>query len=357
MKTQVDRRKIVSEIIKASKAYKQNLLGKTFLYVFDSKYIEVIFKAKDFRHLTGVDTTLSAQEFFKQAHQGKLQASQIFFSARHPYKLAQKKIKHLNNITSLTMGESFMLKEVKTQTELYKYGTTDLKFSLCFNKECDNNGIEQGDCFIAKSLRDEDCFSKSNDVFTIIHIFSKPNDKKKYDTLLYMDKNCSILSIDNDIKKLLSDTLFTSDKIDKSLLESTPTKQVEQSEKETNSTKQISDTTIDNKPQQDEILKKSICDKIMNDNPLLKHKLNIAAKEYLKKNNLSELAKNASVVEKNQMRERVLNANPDLLNEYINAQKALEQSANNFTNDKPKMNENNVVEPTQTLPKKHKHKR
>lgn len=76
------------------------------------------------------------------------------------------------------MGESFMLKEVKTQTELYKYGTTDLKFFLCFNKECDINGIEQGDCFIAKPLRDEDYFSKSNDVFTITHIFSKPNDKK-----------------------------------------------------------------------------------------------------------------------------------------------------------------------------------
>lgn len=90
MKTQVDRRKIVSEIIKAAKDYKQNLLGKTFLYVFENKHIEVMFKAKDFRHLTGIDTTLSAQDFFKQAHQGKLQASQIFFSARHPYKLAQK---------------------------------------------------------------------------------------------------------------------------------------------------------------------------------------------------------------------------------------------------------------------------
>lgn len=43
--------------------------------------------------------------------------------------------------------------------------------------------------------------------------------------------------------------------------------------------------------------------------------------------------------------------------EYINAQKALEQSTKNFTSDKQKMNENNVVEPTQTLPKKPKHKR
>ncbi len=208
MKTQIDRQKIVSEIIKAAKSYKQNLVGKTFLYVFDNKHIEVMFKAKDFRHLTGVDTTLSAQEFYKKAHQGKLQASQIFFSARHPYSLAQKKLKHLQDISSLAMGESFMLKDVNTQTESYKYGTTDLEFSLCFNKEYDVNGIEQGDCFIAKSLRDEDCFSKSNDVFTITHIYSKANDEKKYNQELYCEQGYSVDDLPPEIQSMLSEDLL-----------------------------------------------------------------------------------------------------------------------------------------------------
>lgn len=208
MKTQIDRQKIISEIIKAAKSYKQNLVGKTFLYVFDNKHIEVMFKAKDFRHLTGVDTALSAQDFYKKARQGKLQASQIFFSARHPYSLAQKKLKHLQDISSLAMGESFMLKDVNTQTESYKYGTTDLEFSLCFNKEYDINGIEQGDCFIAKSLRDEDCFSKSKGVFTITHIYSKANDEKKYNQELYCEQGFSVDDLPPEIQSMLSEDLF-----------------------------------------------------------------------------------------------------------------------------------------------------
>lgn len=297
MKTQIDRQKIISEIIKAAKSYKQNLVGKTFLYVFDNKYIEVMFKAKDFRHLAGVDTALSALEFYKKAHQGKLQASQIFFSARHPYSLAQKKLKHLQDISSLAMGESFMLKDVNTQTESYKYGTTDLEFSLCFNKECDINGIEQGNCFIAKSLRDEDCFSKSNDVFTITHIFSKSNDKKKYDTLLYMDKNSSIQSIGDDIKELLSDTLFTQIETDKSPLESSPKEQDKQCKTKTDYTRQSSNTTVEDKPhilrtpdsediaKQLEHCKQVIhrTNQILNENPDLKRQFIAAKKEYEQK--------------------------------------------------------------------------
>ncbi|MGN0678220.1 MAG: PBECR4 domain-containing protein [Oscillospiraceae bacterium] len=208
MNTQNDRSIIVSEIIKSAKAYKQNLVGKTFLYVFDNNHIEVMFKAKDFKHLTGVDTSLSAQEFFRKAYKGELQSTQIFFSARHPYHLVQRKLKHLQAISSLAMGESLMLKDIKTNTEIYKYGTTDLQFSLCFNKERDANGIEQGNCFIAKSLRDEDCFSKSNDVFTITHIYSKRNDEKKYSQELYCEQGYSTDDLLPEIKEMLSEELL-----------------------------------------------------------------------------------------------------------------------------------------------------
>lgn len=207
MKTQIDRKKIASEIAAAAKAYKRNLVGKTFLYIFDGQCIEVIFKIKDFKHLTGVDSALSAQDFYKKAVKGELQASQIFFSARHPYKLAQRKLKHLHHISALLMGESFMLKDITTQTEIYKYGSTDLKFSLCFNKESGDNGAEQGSCYFAKSLRDEDCFSKSNEVFTITHIFSKSNDEKKYSQAVYCEQGHSVDELCSEIKLLLSDEL------------------------------------------------------------------------------------------------------------------------------------------------------
>ncbi|MCD8045757.1 MAG: hypothetical protein LUE90_03745 [Clostridiales bacterium] len=35
------------------------------MYVFDNRYIEVIFKKENFRHLTGIDTNLTANPALK----------------------------------------------------------------------------------------------------------------------------------------------------------------------------------------------------------------------------------------------------------------------------------------------------
>lgn len=92
MNKQQNRINLVRQIITAAKLYKQNLVGKKFLYIFDCGYIEVIFRAKDFRHLTGVDTNLSAMGFYMMACKGILTANQISFSSRHPYSTSVKKI-------------------------------------------------------------------------------------------------------------------------------------------------------------------------------------------------------------------------------------------------------------------------
>ena len=112
MDKQRDREKIVQEIKTAASLYKKHLVGKRFLYVFEGRYIEVIYKAANFRHLTGV------------------------------------------------------------ATKTYKFGKTNLNFTLCMNKELDANGLPKGDCFVVESLRDEDCFSKSRTAYAVTHIFS-----------------------------------------------------------------------------------------------------------------------------------------------------------------------------------------
>ena len=50
-----DRKEIVARIGDAAKLYRDRLVGKRFMYVFDGRYIEVIYKAENFRHLTGVE--------------------------------------------------------------------------------------------------------------------------------------------------------------------------------------------------------------------------------------------------------------------------------------------------------------
>ena len=131
-------------------------------------------------------TDLSAKSFYQLAASRRLQTSQIYFTKDHPYDLCKKKIKHIREIATLAGAESFMLEEIKTVTRTFKFGTTDLKFSLCFNREFDEFGAEKGECYVVESLRDEDCFSRSKEAFMVTHIFSKANDKKQYLSLIHI---------------------------------------------------------------------------------------------------------------------------------------------------------------------------
>lgn len=103
-----------------------------------------------------------------------------------------------------------MLEEITTATRTYKFGTTDLNFSICMNKEIDDQGNEKGECYVVESLRDEDCFSKSKTAYSVTHIFSRDNSEKKYTDLLFMDKSASMDDLPEAVRGMLADTFFTS---------------------------------------------------------------------------------------------------------------------------------------------------
>ena len=83
-KKQDQRKAILAEIKSAAKRYKQYLVGHKFLYVFDGRSIEVLYKAQNFKHLTGVETSLPAKRFYSSAVNDTLQAAQIGFNKAHP---------------------------------------------------------------------------------------------------------------------------------------------------------------------------------------------------------------------------------------------------------------------------------
>lgn len=203
-----DRKNIVKQIEIAADLYKQYLVGKQFLYVFDNRYIEVIYKSENFRHLTGVETNLSAKRFYNYAKNHILSDKQIWFSSVHPYDLCVRKVQHIAQIPLMASSESFMLEEIKTHTQSYKFGTTDLSFTLCMNKETDKDGNPKGTCYVVQSLRDEDCFSKSDNVYLVTHIFSKYNDQKEYTELIYEDSNSKITDVPEDVLRKLSKAII-----------------------------------------------------------------------------------------------------------------------------------------------------
>ena len=209
MRKSEDKKQIAKQIGSAADLYRQKLVGKRFLYVFDGRYIEVIYKAENFRHLTGVATNLSAKRFYSYAARKILSASDFWFNSVHPYDLCVRKVQHIQEVANMAESECFMLEEIKTDTMSYKFGTTDLKFSLCMNREQDDEGNVKGDCYVVQSLRDEDCFSKSKDAYTVTCIISRPNDAKEYSELLYLDTSCDQKGLPDAVKAMLSEELLT----------------------------------------------------------------------------------------------------------------------------------------------------
>ncbi len=191
---------LVQEIKNAAQLYSQNLVGRKFLYVYENKYVEIIYTIKAFRHLTGVETNLSAKSFFKLALDNKLAANQIYFTSKHPYHLCVRKVKHLCELTDIATSEGFMLEEVNTNSQTFKISSTNLKFSLCFNPSKDANGNIINEVLHAESLRDEDCFKRCKHAFEVTHIFSKDNDKQLYSKIEYVDKRYDVKDVPEEIK-------------------------------------------------------------------------------------------------------------------------------------------------------------
>lgn len=194
---------IVQQINHAATLYRLNLVGRRFLYVFDNRYIEVLFRSQNFRHLTGVDTSMDAATFYKDAVRGRLYANKIYFSRQHPSDICLRKIQHICNIASMMTSESLMLEEITTNTRTYAFGTTDLNFTLCLDREYDKSGRPKGECYIAHSLRDGDNMHKSKSVYVVTHIFSKPNTCKKYTNLCYMDKDSSMDDLPEEVRDMI----------------------------------------------------------------------------------------------------------------------------------------------------------
>ena len=83
---------ILKKIHNAAKNYQRYLAGKTFMYVYEGKSIEVVFKKSSFLHLTGVNTKLKAKEFYKHAKtKNGLKVQEFFFDKDPPYDLAKKR--------------------------------------------------------------------------------------------------------------------------------------------------------------------------------------------------------------------------------------------------------------------------
>lgn len=198
MATKTEKKNTIRQgIIDSAIIYSQNLAGKVFLYVYGDEFFEVSFPVDHFLHLTGVETKLSAKDFYRNAKKSKLTNGQFYFDSRHPYANAKKKLPCLKRLPELTNEMVCILKDMQTVTIVYKLSVTNLEFTLGLTENIDVNGNKINDFFLPMSLRVEDAsVEKSNDGEIVDFIFSKDASVARYDTLLVEDK-----------KKMLPDSI------------------------------------------------------------------------------------------------------------------------------------------------------
>ena len=197
---------IRKQIIAASYEYRDNLAGKVFLYVSGNEYFEVVFQTDRFMHLTGVNSNLSAQDFYEKAKDSLLTTGQIDFDSKHSYHGAKKKLPCLLLLPSLTNSLVCVVKNLKTLTLTYKIGVTNLDFTIGLTENVDFKGNKINDWFLPRTLRVKDkSIENSSSSEFVDFIFSKDASMDKYDTMTYADKNKKLpLSV----KHLISTTLL-----------------------------------------------------------------------------------------------------------------------------------------------------
>ncbi len=210
MATKTDKKNAIREdIIESANIYSKILAGKTFLYVYGEEFFEVSFPVNHFLHLTGVETQLSAKDFYKNAKKGIITNKQFHFSETHSYANAKKKLPCLKRLPELTNNVVCVLKDMQTLTIKYKLSVTNLEFTLGLIENIDRNGHMINELLFPMTLRVEDSsIEKCAGGEVVDFIFMKDSSVVKYSDLLVRDihKNipisiCNLL--DNTIKPLL----------------------------------------------------------------------------------------------------------------------------------------------------------
>ena len=198
-------------IFSAQNKYKTNLAGKTFMYVYGENYFEVQFRTKSFKHLTGIGSTLSPNQFYNYANKHILTLKQFYFSSDHPFRTAKNKLKQLEYLDRITKEQVCILTDIETKTCIYQIGLTNLSFTLCLIEDVNSNLNSQksNTYYVPKSLRVKDkSIEKSGNGEFIDFIFEKSADDSIYDKLNFSDP---LKRIPECLKGKIDDRFYFSD--------------------------------------------------------------------------------------------------------------------------------------------------
>lgn len=119
-----------NNIISNAQMYRNSLVGRYYLYIFENQSFEMYYGIENFMHLTGVGSSLSPNQFYELSKEGKLQSKQIYFNSRYPLSNALKKTNNLNDLEKFISEGYFVVKDLETSSEVYPYAITNIDQSV-----------------------------------------------------------------------------------------------------------------------------------------------------------------------------------------------------------------------------------
>ena len=195
------------QLISAANIYKNNLAGHVYLYVYGEKYFEVAYMTACFKHLTGVQSPLSADSFYDNAKNATLAEPQIQIGTHSKLRNAKKKIICMHQLPQLTKGLVCVVKEMNTATLIYKLGITNLEFTVGLTENLDFDGNKVNDWLIPRTLRVKDkAIDVAKDAEFVDFIFSKKATESRYDTICYAASDATLPDV---VKPLLTEKLLS----------------------------------------------------------------------------------------------------------------------------------------------------
>lgn len=197
---------IRNRIIEAAKNY-ADLTGKTYLYVYGEEYFEMLFAVGSFMHLTGVSSSLRAEDFYRKALNANLSEGQLNFTQSQTMKKAKKKLPCLEQLPRLTNSTVCVVKDLSTNTLLYKLGLTNLEFTLGVAQPQFDNKFPP-EVYIPRSLRVKDKAienSSDGEFVDFIMVKSLEGAGAKYSRLLYRDTSKAFPA---ELRHMLDDRLL-----------------------------------------------------------------------------------------------------------------------------------------------------
>lgn len=220
-------KEIIKIICESAQRYKENLLNKNIMFIFERKknqnisVIQTVFLKSNFLHLTGIKYYKSANKFFEECIDNEISSDNVIIKNKI---FTQSKLQVLENAMSISKSAKRIgeFNQSKVNIKIEKViGNTHYCIGFS-NLDSNNKKLKY---YYPKTLIQDNLKNNITDDNRVIVILSKNKNQKLYNHITYLSKNVNLEILKEkdyfksliDFKSIYSDNLKYQEKIDEFL--------------------------------------------------------------------------------------------------------------------------------------------